>query len=226
MKFSPPRVTELVAECDPRQLASDLFHQLSQPLTTLCCSLELALLQTPSAKEYGEIVSQALLQAEKASTLALAAQELVDAHRPGENLEVLDLRGAVEETVSDLLPVAEASEINLAYVPRSACAIFFDAQRLRQGLFHLLTSLIDEGGKGSVVKVGLEENGQEAVLSLTLSGAGASCGTSGTGPDRELLQRLGLGIARAIFEAAGSTFKVQRLARSLTVQARILISTR
>ena len=29
-----------------RQLLSDLFHQLSQPLTTLCCSLELASLQT------------------------------------------------------------------------------------------------------------------------------------------------------------------------------------
>jgi hypothetical protein len=34
------------AECD-RQLVSDRFHELRRPLTTLCCSLELALLQTP-----------------------------------------------------------------------------------------------------------------------------------------------------------------------------------
>ena len=38
----------VAAECESRQLVSDLFHQLSQPLTTLCCSLELALLQTPT----------------------------------------------------------------------------------------------------------------------------------------------------------------------------------
>ena len=30
------------AEYESRQLVSDLFHQLSQPITTLCCSLELA----------------------------------------------------------------------------------------------------------------------------------------------------------------------------------------
>jgi hypothetical protein len=39
------------AECESRQLVSDLFHELSQPLTTLCCSLELALLQTPTARD-------------------------------------------------------------------------------------------------------------------------------------------------------------------------------
>ena len=31
------------ADCEIRQLTSDLFHELSQPLTNLCCSLELAL---------------------------------------------------------------------------------------------------------------------------------------------------------------------------------------
>ncbi len=39
--YTAPALTE------SQQLVSDLFHQLSQPLTTLCCALELALLQTP-----------------------------------------------------------------------------------------------------------------------------------------------------------------------------------
>ena len=94
-------------ECESRQLVSDLFHQLSQPLTTLCCSLELALLQTPTAEQYSEIVSQALSQAEKVSALATAIRELFDASLAGQCGEVLDLRRAVEETVGDLLPVAE-----------------------------------------------------------------------------------------------------------------------
>jgi hypothetical protein len=74
-------------ECESRQLVSDLFHQLSQPLTTLCCSLELALLQTPNAEQYGEIVSQALSQAEKVSALATAIRELFDASLAGQGGE-------------------------------------------------------------------------------------------------------------------------------------------
>ncbi len=75
------------ADCEIRRLTSDLFHELSQPLTNLCCSLELALLQSPTTEEYGQIVSQALVQAEKASELATAIRELLDASHPGEKAE-------------------------------------------------------------------------------------------------------------------------------------------
>ena len=84
---------------EPRQLVSDLFHQLSQPLTTLCCSLELAQLQNPTAEQYGEIVSRTLEQAEKASWLATAIRELFDAGQAGEDGEVLELRWVVEDAV-------------------------------------------------------------------------------------------------------------------------------
>ena len=39
--------TPAVDNGEPRQLVCDLFHQLNQPLTTLCCSLELAQLLSP-----------------------------------------------------------------------------------------------------------------------------------------------------------------------------------
>jgi hypothetical protein len=44
---------------ESRQLVSDLFHQLSQPPTTLCCSLELAYSSPPAEQcsEGGESVS-------------------------------------------------------------------------------------------------------------------------------------------------------------------------
>jgi hypothetical protein len=75
--------TPAAANGEPRQLVCDLFHQLSQPLTTLCCSLELAQLQTPTPEQYGEIVSRTLEQAEKASWLATAIRELFDAGQAG-----------------------------------------------------------------------------------------------------------------------------------------------
>jgi signal transduction histidine kinase len=210
------------ADGDIRQLTSDLFHELSQPLTNLCCSLELALLRSPTTEEYGRIVSQALLQAERASELATAIRELLDAGHPGEKADVFDLSHAVGDAVSDLLLVAESAGVEIAYVPPLSCPVWFDAHRLRQGLFHLLGSLIARGGQNSVLKIELEAPGPQTVLSLRLSGVTDSNGTSEPQPDRELLQRLELGISRAIFEAAGGTFSVERRAQNLMVKVGLL----
>ena len=204
------------AEGEIRQLTSDLFHELSQPLTNLCCSLELSLLQSPTTEEYGQIVSQALLQAEKASGLATAIRELLDAGHAGEKAEVLDLSRAISDAAGDLLPVAESAGVNLDYFPGSECPVWFDAHRLRQGLFHLLGSFIGMGGPGSVLRMDLETTGTEIGLDLTVSGVSDSNRTSA--PQSELMQRLELGISRSIFEAAGATFTLKRGSRSIQVR--------
>jgi hypothetical protein len=118
MKKPEPR-----AESESRELVSDLFHRLSQPLTTLCCSLELAQLQTPSAESYSEVVGHALAQTEKVSALATAIRELFDAGHAGPVGEVLELRRAVEDAVADLLPVAESAGVQVGCAP-DLCAGF------------------------------------------------------------------------------------------------------
>ncbi|MFL6305544.1 MAG: sensor histidine kinase [Candidatus Sulfotelmatobacter sp.] len=209
------------ADCEIRQLTSDLFHELSQPLTNLCCSLELALLQSPTAKEYRQIVSRALVQAEKASELATAIRELLDASHPGEKAGVFDLSQAVGDAVGDVMLVAEAAGVEIAYVAPPLCPVWFDAHRLRQGLFHLLGSLISMGSPGSVLKIKLDDCGPQTGLCLNLSGMADSNGESdrqsGRQSDQELLQRLELGIARTIFEAAGGSFSLERRTQSFTV---------
>jgi signal transduction histidine kinase len=124
----------VAAECESRQLVSDLFHQLSQPLTTLCCSLELALLQTPSAEQYSEVVAHVLGQAEKVSALATAIRELIEAGQAGYGGEVLELRRVVEDAVADLLPTAESAGVQVDCNPGTACRVWFDAPRLRHAL--------------------------------------------------------------------------------------------
>ena len=219
--------TPAAANGEPRQLVCDLFHQLSQPLTTLCCSLELAQLQTPTAEQYGEIVSLTLEQAERASWLATAIRELFDAGQAGEDGEVLELRWMVEGAVADLLPVAQAAGVQVSYSPRSPCPVWFDAQRLRQALFHLLAFGLASGGPGTMLKIEVEERGAEAWLTLTLSGHGEFDGLSSAGPNHDHLpddmaRRLGLGIARAIFEAAGGSLRLQRGADYLSVEVGLL----
>jgi hypothetical protein len=110
------------AECESRQLVSDRFHELRQPLTTLCCWLELAL-ETPTAEQYGEIVSQALCQGDKVSSLASAIRELFDAGQVDDSGEVLELRTTVADGVGDLLPVAESAGDQVCYLPGPACPV-------------------------------------------------------------------------------------------------------
>jgi signal transduction histidine kinase len=209
------------AEDEFRQLVSDLFHQLSQPLTTLCCSLELALLQTPTADQYDEIVSQALIQTERASATATAIRELFDAGRVPGGGEILELRRAVEEAIADLLPVAESSGVDLRYLSGPPCRLWFDASRLRQGLFHLFGFVIGSGGAADVVKIALAERSAEVTVVLELSGNGVRASPDETNSDLELLRRLGLGIARAIFEAAGGSVTVEPGAECKSVEVRL-----
>lgn len=210
------------AEYEFRQLVSDLFHQLSQPITTLCCSLELALLQTPEPEQYREIMSQALCQAEKVSALATAVRELFDAGQPGENGEILELGTAVADTVSDLLPVAESAGVQVCYVPGPACPVWFDAPRLRQGLFHLIGFVIGSGSPGTTVRIELAGRAAEVMLALTVSRQRVHERPPDSISDQELTQRLGLGIARAIFVAAGGSLTVKRGDEGLRVEIRLL----
>ena len=223
MKMAMSGNSAAAPEHEPRQLVSDLFHQLSQPLTTLCCSLELAPLQAPTAAEYGEIVSRALSQAERVSWLATAIRELFDAGQPGGAPEVPELRQAVQDAVGDLLPVAASSGIEIRYLTGPACPVWFDAQRLRQGLFHLLGFVVDSGGHGAAVKIELVENGEKAVMTITVSGAdGLVNGVDQKDSQPALMRRLGIGIARAIFEAAGGNFNLERNPDGLCLTVKFL----
>jgi signal transduction histidine kinase len=223
MKTDRSETSAAVLEYEPRQLVSDLFHQLSQPLTTLCCSLELAPLQAPTAKEYGEIISRALGQAERVSWFATAIRELFDAGQAGENPEALELRQAVQDAVGDLLPVAASAGIEICYLSGPVCPVWFDAHRLRQGLFHLLGFAVDSSKNGAVVKIALEEHGGKIAMTITISGLDKTISRADEKDlQAALKQRLGVGIARAIFEAAGGNFNLERKPDGLSLSVQLL----
>jgi signal transduction histidine kinase len=132
-------------DCDPRALSFELLHALSQPLTALRCSLELALQQNPTPEKCREILNRSLAQAERASWLTMAIRELFDAGRPGENCEVLDLRGELVRAIGDIAMVADASGVKIIWLAGKAgfgevrsSEIWFDELRLHRALFNLL----------------------------------------------------------------------------------------
>jgi signal transduction histidine kinase len=93
---------------------------------------------------------------------------------------------------------------------------------LRQGLFHLIGFVLGSGGSNAAFKIELAERGADAALALTVRREGFNAGPSTTNSDQDLSRRLGLGIARAIFEAAGGSLSVERGAEGLSVEVRLL----
>jgi hypothetical protein len=72
-----------------------------------------------------------------------------------------------------------------------------------QGLFHLIGFVIGSGCSNATFKIELAERGADAALVLTVRREGFNAGPSTISSDKDLSRRLGLGIARALFEEAG-----------------------
>jgi hypothetical protein len=212
-------------DCEQRRLTSDLFHALSQPLTALCCSLELTLQLDPTLEKYRDSVACALGQAERVSSLATGIRELFDAAETGDDNEVLPLQATVHDAVRDSLPLAELAGVQICFLSRSECPVCFGAQRMRRGLFHLLGFVLGLGC-GGIVKIELTDIGTEAVLSLLVSAQIASYEISSKTPTedvqaRELSRRLALGIARATFEAVGGSLRIEYGLERVSLEIRL-----
>ena len=219
-----------VSGSEHQQLLSDLFHALNQPLTTLRCSLELALLQPRTVEQYRDNTQVALEQAERISRIAVGIRELLAADDPGDHRRVLALDSCLKEAVGDLLPVAESAEVRLSLNGDCPCFVLFEAERLRRAIFHLLEFVLGCTGAGAVVNIEVKKNNGEAALALATTGGERFChesrnedpaGDSSQAKEQELERRLWLAIASRIFQAAGGALHAQDNGERLCLQVRL-----
>lgn len=63
------------------QLIAEIFHELTQPLTTLHCCLELVLQKIPRSAKFRTDLQVALQQADKVAKLVAQVRELVEADK-------------------------------------------------------------------------------------------------------------------------------------------------
>lgn len=213
-------------------MISDLFHALNQPLTTLRCSLELALHQpVRSAEQYREALNHALEHAEQVTRLVSGIRELVEIDDRGAESEVLELDSYLQQTVMDLLPVAEAGRVRMSLRRSSSCYVLFEGQRLRRALFHFLEYALGSCNSGSVVNIEADEQDGEAVIALraslntALTAVQPLDGRDREFEKRELARRLGLAIARAIFEGAGGRFQAETSTETLFLEIRLRMAS-
>lgn len=203
-----------VAGSERRELLSELFHALNQPLTTLRCALELSLRRPHGEEEYRHTVQAALLQAESITRLTCGIRELLEADDPGDHSEMAALDTVVREAVLDWLPVAEAKQVTLLVETSFPCQVQFEQQRLRQAVFHVLQFALQSAAQRAIVKIDLAPQENVALLRIaTLQEDAPPLGDAVSPEPAEpkvdpLQRKLGLNIARSIFEAAGGSLEV------------------
>ncbi|MBZ5707404.1 MAG: HAMP domain-containing histidine kinase [Acidobacteriia bacterium] len=222
-----PAEGEIAARDERRELLSELFHALNQPLTTLRCALELSLQRPHSEEEYRYTMEAALQQAENVTRLTCGIRELLEGDDPGDHPQAVALDASVQEAVLDWLPVAEAAQITLLAQNLSPCQVRFEPQRLRRALFHLQEFVLHSAAGDAIVKIDLAQQGGEALLRVATSQRDVSSGEGSVSCDRSesnmehVQRRLGLAIARSIFEAAGGSFAVKDCEEQLVLEIRL-----
>jgi signal transduction histidine kinase len=177
----------------------ELLHSLSQPLTSLRCSLELSF--DEGAETQRKSVSAALRQTEDVIGMIRLMREYLDAERVGENACGTSLAVATRSVVEELSSIAMVRGVKLRLIGTCVATVLVPESRLRLALQYLVASMIESQTLGGPVTLLLGEGPAGAVLRAECEGvwvlpASASLST---------LRRVRLAIATRVLESAGAS---------------------
>ncbi len=164
-------------------MLGELLHSLSQPLTSLRCSLELSLELSPEevAERQQESVAVALQQTEKVIAMIQLMREYLDAEQPGPELCSTALAPVLRSVIEALSSIAAVRGIRLRLVGTCRAAMPVPESRLRLALQYLIATMVDAQPAGSRVWLLLGEDPAGAVLRVESErGSGEP---SGLGPN-------------------------------------------
>ena len=230
----PNPAMNLGSDCGYGQVMSDIFHDLSQPLSTLTCLLEINLLLSRTVKQWRHDLKIALKQIHSIVSYIRALRELWEAGNQQQDQQVLSLVAGLREAVADLLPVAESARVTLFLTTSSDCLVKFQASRLRQALVHLLEFSLESSAPDAEVKITADEKDATGRIRIVLSAVALSeINESGPTPEagakspqserkgREMKRRVALAVAGRIFESAGGSLQTERGGEGLWLEMRL-----
>jgi signal transduction histidine kinase len=202
------------SDCEYQELMSEMFHDLSQPLSTVTCLVEVNLMLPRSLKQMRHDLKIALQQTRTIVRLFRNLRELWEAGHVQQEQQPLSLTFCLKEAITHLLPMSETG-VKISPIFNSDCLVRFQASRLRQALLHLLEFALGASAVSGEVKVTAgEEDGQVRVrVAISAVGsellAAASAAESGKWRQHDLQRRVRLAIARRIFETADGSLRLE-----------------
>jgi light-regulated signal transduction histidine kinase (bacteriophytochrome) len=149
------------------QLISEVFHDLSQPLTALQCTLELSLCRDHTAEELQASLQTALQNAERLRqrlVMIRALNDIVDAEDGKRDTDLNALLCELQEDLSLLFEEA-GRRFEVALCSESVTARG-DRVKLLRALFYFAEYLFRYSSEGSLTELRLSKQEQAAMLQV------------------------------------------------------------
>jgi signal transduction histidine kinase len=181
----------------------ELLHSLSQPLTTLRCSLELSVEEIAGHKQ--DAVSIALEQAERVIGMVKLMREYLDAEFGTPPLHPVALAPALSEVVEQLSSVTAARQIRVQLTGTSAASISVAEPQLQMALQYLINALIELQPANREIVLRLEENPSESLLRGQVARSIGTAVQPRHDPVGVTLRRVKLAIASRVLESGGAS---------------------
>ncbi len=188
------------SEQTERDLVSELFHAISQPLTALECGLEASQRTDKTAAQLRARVASALVAARLLHQRLLEARAVQDAGEPGDTRLPVAVDALLLQLQEDFLPVAKSRKVKLDVKCETALVRGNEA-RFRSGFFHLLEYLLRNCPSHRAVSIRARRvSPSELEVGFSYDSAPTGSLESGRAADPA---DLGLRIAQRTFQAAG-----------------------
>jgi hypothetical protein len=195
------RADILSAERAGRDLASDIYHALSQPLTALECGLEVSLRQDNTVAELRARVASALETAQVLHQRLLEARALQDAGETGDTSLPILADYLLSQLREDFLLVSDSAKVKLG-VNCEPAMVHGNEARLRNGFFHLFEYLLRTGPPRRTLRIrGVRTS--STVFEVKFTNDGSTRSKAVEPAQRMNISDIDLRIAQRIFQAAG-----------------------
>jgi K+-sensing histidine kinase KdpD len=154
------------AQLCPNDCLANVAHLLSQPLTALRGSLELALLTTQDPAELRLAAEEALEQAEEMVRLVTLLRELAETGTGVADAEAVWLDELAAEVLEDLRFLAESREIRLELDKSDDVQVWAPRARLRQALLKIVHRAIQREPGGRTIQIEILRAGDQGCLEV------------------------------------------------------------
>ena len=207
----------------PRPLAEfvevlrKLTHELSQPLTALRGSLELALLGEVKDPGCRKVLQESLEEAHRLAAGLAALREALEAEDPGEDCQRVNWKQLLRKALEDVDLAARGKQLRLVLGPWADAPVKVNPPRVEAVLRDLLHQIIRHGARKRTIRIGLAV--QEKTASLLICDEGpvskaavfAATTPPASNPAKDL-QRMQLvwWILRRSIEAQGGRLEIEK----------------
>ena len=195
---------------------SEVFHNLSQPLTALHCSLELALDRDTSLEQLRASVQTALESAERLRQRLMLVRAISEATDPGDLSQPTNLIELLEDLRDDMLPVFASAGVNLeVQTGKASVWVRGNRCRLQRAVFCFLEYLLRYADESGTVAICVAASGSHATMKISCPGflpVGGSPHCAEPEPYSCELE-----MARRTFHAAGGEFALATYRPDATV---------